>query len=216
MPDLLTEVERFRAWSDTEYDVPPDRRGGEWECDYEFWPDLHAAVLEFAAARPFGSWSAEERQAVLYAIARDNEIEYLGREIRGRHPAAFMALAAAAVGGDEPNARWQLADQLGRLSRAGGEEERVLLAFAADECEYVRRRALGALARLGSPATEELALAAWDRPDEQQEYARMMALWVLHRIGSPHLSGLLDEAERDPRQYLPGYAARVRRGEVDP
>ncbi|MBX9583912.1 MAG: HEAT repeat domain-containing protein [Gemmataceae bacterium] len=216
MSDLLTEVGRFRAWADAEYAVPPDQRGGEWECDYGSWTDLRAAVLAFVAARPFDSWSAEELRAVLYAIARDNEIEYLARQVRSRHPDTFVALAAAAIGGDEPNARWQLAEGLGQLRRAGGEEERLLLALARDGHEYVRRRALGALARLGSPAAEGLALAAWDRPDENQEWARMMALWALHRIESPHLSRLLDEAERDPRQYLPGYAARVRRGEVDP
>lgn len=72
--------------------------------------------------------------------------------------------------------------------------------------------ALGALARLGSPMVEELALEAWHRPDEHQEWARMMALECLHSLGSPHLQPLLAEAERDERQYLRSYAERLRRG----
>ena len=56
-------------------------------------------------------------------------------------------------------------------------------------------------------------MAAWDRPDEDQEWARMMALYCLYKLGSPRLEPLLAEAECDGRQYLRGYAERVRRGE---
>jgi hypothetical protein len=41
----------------------------------------------------------------------------------------------------------------------------------------------------------------------------MMALYCLHKLGSPRLEPLVAEAERDARQYLRGYAERIRRGE---
>ena len=44
MPQLLAEVERFRAWADATR--PPGQRGGEWECDYEKWGDFYDAVLQ--------------------------------------------------------------------------------------------------------------------------------------------------------------------------
>jgi hypothetical protein len=56
--DLMSEVAQFQDWAAA---YPPERRGGEWECDYDQWPNLYDAVLEFVDARPFSSWSAEER-----------------------------------------------------------------------------------------------------------------------------------------------------------
>ena len=213
MAALMLEVARFREWSKA---YPPGARYGEWECDYSHWHDLHNAVLELFRSRPFESWSADELEAVLYAIARDNEIQYLARELREHHAELLIPLAAAATEMGEEALKWQLAEELGQLGQAGGEAERLLLLLARDEGEYVRRRALAALARIGAPATEELALAAWHRPDENQQWARRMALWCLHRIGSPHLAQLLDDAERDERPHLSAYARGLRKGEVEP
>ena len=209
MADLLTEVDRFRGWAGN---YPPGSRSGEWECDYGHWNDLYAAVLNYVAATPPEAWSDEASQAVLYAIARDNECQHLAHEVRLHHPATLVAVARAALCRGEPDAKWQLADELGHLGGDGGEADRLLLILARDEHEYVRRRALGALARVGSPAVERLALEAWHRPDEHQEWARMMALDCLHRIGSPHLEPLLAEAEWDERQHLRDFAKRIRQG----
>lgn len=214
MADLMSEVGRFRAWADDT--CPPNRRFGEWECDYEHWGSLYGAVLAFVATRPFKSWSAEEVRTVLYAIARDNEMQHLAGEIRRGHPDLLAQLTQASIEVGECDDRWQLAEELGQLGRAGGEDERLLLQLARDQREYVRRRALQSLARLGSPAVEELAQEAWHRPDPDQEWARMNALWALHRVGSSRLERLLAEAEQDPRKYLRGYAERLRRGEVEP
>jgi hypothetical protein len=210
--DLLTEVDRFREWAGN---YPPGPRSGEWECDYGHWNDLYVAVLNHVAASLPEAWSDEALQAILYAIARDNECQYLAHEVRLHHSATFIALARAALSRGEPDAKWQLADELGHLGDGGDEAKQLLLSLARDEHEYVRRRALGALARLGSPAVEPLALEAWNRPDEHQEWARMMALDCLHQIGSPHLEPLLAEAERDERQHLRDFAKRSRQGRTD-
>jgi 3-methyladenine DNA glycosylase AlkC len=213
MAELLTEVDRFKKWADA---YPPGPRSGEWECDYPDWEPLYAAVLELLDCRPVAAWSAEETQAVLYALARDNEIQYLAREIRRRHPATLIRLAQEATRTGEPDAKWQLAEELGRLQSDGSQAEQILLQLVRDEDEYVRRRALQALARLGSSAVEELALRAWQRPHEHQQWMRMAVLWSLHRIGSPLLAGLLEDAEKDSRAYLRDFAGRVRQGQVEP
>src|SRR5262249_23050845 len=137
------------------------------------------------------------------------------RVIRERHRELLVPLAWAAIERGERDNRWQLADQLGRAEPADGREE-VLRALLRDEYEYVRRRALGALARIGSPCVQSEAIRAWERPDDDQQWARMMVLWCLHRVGSPMLEQFLAIAERDPREYLRGFAERVRRGEVEP
>ncbi len=218
MADLMAEVGRFRTWAGSD---PPATRSreqtlyhadGEWECDYPHWPELYAAVMEHVAASPPEVWSDEQLQAVLYALARDNEGERLGEEIRLHHPTTLIALAKAALLDGEFEARWQLADQLGQLERDLGEVERLLLTLVRDEDEYVRRCALKSLARIDSPSAEQLALEAWHKPDEHQEWARMMALDCLHRIGSPHLERLLAEAARDERQHLRDFARRIQQG----
>jgi hypothetical protein len=210
---MLTEVEEFRRWAAKEN--PSGDRKGEWECDYPGWDRLYAAVVEFLGSKPFSSWSTAETGGVLYAIARDNEHEYIGRVIREHHGELLASLAWAAVERGERNNRWQLANQLGRTERPQGHEE-VLLVLVRDEDEYVRRRALGALARIGSPCVQSEAVRAWERPGDDQQWSRMMALWCLHRVGSPMLEQLLAIAEQDPREHLRGYAERMRRGEVEP
>jgi hypothetical protein len=94
--NMMTEVGRFRAWADAT--SPPDRRrSGEWECAYEGWGSLRGAILEFVASHPFQPWSPEEVRTVLYAIARDNETEYLAWEIRHRHPDLLAPLTRASI-----------------------------------------------------------------------------------------------------------------------
>jgi hypothetical protein len=206
VPDLMTELERFREWAKT---FPEDRRNGEWECDYGSWGDIYNAVLEFMADHPFDEWSDQELRTVLYAIARDNDIQHLAREVRRRHPELLLPLSQAAIRVGERDDRWQLAAELGELGRADGEEEKLLLIMARDEHEYVRRICLRSLARLGSAAVEALALEAWHREDPDQEHARMMALDCLSVIGSPRLELLLVEAVKDKRKYLAEFARGI-------
>lgn len=208
MSILTVEVGRFRTWADG---YPAARRSGEWECDYEAWPALYDAVLGFVARQPFEAWSEADLRDVLYAIARDNETQHLAREIRERHPELLPPLVRAAMAQGERDDRWQLAVELGHAG--GADAEALLLELAADPHEYVRRMALQSLTHLRSPAAERLALEAWHRPGPDQEWARMMALWSLNELESPRLASLLEDAERDERQYLRGYAERMRRGD---
>lgn len=87
--------------------------------------------------------------------------------------------------------------------------EPLLLQFAHDEDEYVRRQALMALGTLGSPLVEDLAEAAWQTG---HEYQRMAVLAALRDVQSPALDDYLARAESDGRQYLLHYAAKIRAG----
>lgn len=214
MPDLLRAVSNFRQWSKEFADAS---RSIGWELDYdEAWDDLYTAALDFLASKPFQQWSYEEIRDVLFVIARDNDRKRLALTIRNKHPHLLVPLARAALAMGEQDDRWQIAEQLGHLGKSAGEEEAVLLLLVRDEHEYVRRQALCALARIGSCATEAETLLIWERDDPEQQWARMMCLWSLHRVGSSELEMYLAKAESDPREYLRGYAARVRSGKVDP
>lgn len=211
MHDLVREMVRFRAWADA--GIPTDCETCVWEWEYPDWHAFLDAAMHFVQTRPFQGWTPEELDAVLYALARDHEGEVLADECAERGADCLLHLAEAAIAKGECDARWQLATRLGRLEAPPGRAERVLLVLATDDEEYVRRRSIQSLARMGSAATEGLALEAWRRSDGDQEHARMSALWCLRRIGSEQLSRLLVEAERGDQAHLRDYALRLRSGE---
>ncbi|MGO1070649.1 HEAT repeat domain-containing protein [Lysobacter sp. CA199] len=208
MHDLNLETDRFRDWAAA--DAKPQE--GQWECDYDAWPAWHRAVLTCIDEHAGKAWSNEDVEQVLYAIARDNDTQYLAREIRIRQPDTLRFLARAALARGEAQARWQLAVELENVP--GEESEHLLLALATDEDEYVRRRAIRALTAIGARAAEELAWAAWHRADDQQEWSRMSALECLRQLRSPRLAALLAEALRDARPFLRQLAERMRDEEL--
>jgi len=209
---LQEEVDRFRQWADQ---YPLDKRSDWWAEEYPAWAQIDAAVLDYALETPPTSWTPEAINDVLYAVARDDERLALASLLCQRAPAFLYRLAEVALDRGERDATWQLAVQLGKSTLPPAGTEKLLLRIASDADEYVRRHALMVLARLGSAATEEIALAAWHQPHENQQWARMAALWSLHRIQSPRLEELLAQAEIDARPYLSDFAKRMRRGEID-
>src|SRR5438105_2616503 len=111
----MTEITRFREWAKGAYRV--EHPFGEWECSYDSWNGMYGAVLDFTATHPFEEWSDDELRAILYAIARDNESQYISQEIRREHPELLVPLAKAAIRVGERDDRWQLAEELGQLGR---------------------------------------------------------------------------------------------------
>jgi hypothetical protein len=206
MSDLLDQVSRFRQWA-----AAHAVRYGERECEYDAWPSLYGAVTAFLDdPRRAAEWSPAEWDALLYAVARDNETQLLARTLRERGFDLLLFAAQAARHAGEPDAKWQLAAELGHCPPLTAVAEELLLAFANDPAEYVRRRALQSLARLASPHTERIAITEWARPDDAQQWARMNALHALHLIDSPALPPLLAEAELDPRKHLSDFAKHMR------
>lgn len=214
MHDIVGEVARFRAWEAT--GIPPvwEWETCVWEWEYPEWYPFLAASMHFIETRSFEDWTPDELDAVLYALARDHEGEVLAEECAARGAGCLIHLTKAAIAKGETGAKWQLASRLGRLDEHQDRAEQLLLVLATDEEEYVRRRSIMSLARLGSAATERLALDAWRRPAEDQHHARIAALWCLRRIGSEQLSRLLEEAEHGDQVHLRDYARRFRSGEV--
>jgi hypothetical protein len=206
---FLAAVADLHAWVDT---IPPARRNGEWECDYPRWDEL-ASAWRALLATAVPSLEPQLVEAAVFAIARDNELEQMVEALRTSHPEWMHLLAEEALIQEEPDARWQLADALGGGER--GAVESLVLRFANDGDEYVRRRALASLARIGSAETESAAFRAWADGSDAFPWPRMQALWALHRIGSQRLASLLAEAEASSNEHLRRFAARVRIGDVE-
>ena len=192
---MKSEVEKFRLWA---LGYPECHRSGEWECDYENWGDLHKAVLDFLASTQYQNWNRAEIEDLIYAIARDNEIEYLVDEL-SEVPERLLFLSSYALTSEEPDAKWQLAMKLGDLVEFKDKAEELLVKFVEDENEYVSRRALLSLGRLKSSFAESLAERAWNTG---HEYQRIAAMWVLKYVNSEKLASYLEKAEEDGRFYV--------------
>lgn len=193
-------VKRFRGWADT---VPENERSGEWEVNYDDWEEIYKTFpLAIGAVEP-EKWSRELIDTLLYALARDNELLVLKRELEAR-PRCLLALAKVAVDSPEEYARSQLATSLGDASELDHEEaESLLMRYVRDEDEYVSRMALLALGRRKSPQVDAEACRAWETGDE---YQRMAALDVLAAIRSSRLEWYLALARQDGRKYLVNFA----------
>ena len=196
---LRESLERFRRWGDSTFCAG---RFGEWECDYEDWGEIYASVRAVLRTA-IECWDDETKRLLIYAIARDNEAEVISEELTEEQ---LLALAADSICSDERDAKWQLAKQLGRQPDKH-EHEKLLLVFASDRDEYVRRRSLMVLADIGSKHTEHLAIAAWQSGEEYQQMACLYALW---RVNSPVVSHYIQIAEQDSRSYLAAAAQRMR------
>ena len=188
-------IQKFKDWASND---PTAGQNSEWEYYYPHWGQIYDAFANFVKQTDYRRWSLTETQNVLYIIARDNEAEFLIDEIAKQKECLF-ALAEAAINCDEPDAKWQIASRLGRIEDGVEDVEVYLLKFLNDDAEYVRRRALSALAQIGSTQTEAWAEIAWETG---HEYQRMAALHALHQVSSSKLDEFIALAKEDGRRYL--------------
>lgn len=198
---FLFEVARFKTWAAS---LPPGPRHGEWECDYAHWSELRVGFVAFLGEYTPEQWTAEETEAVLYAVARDNEVEIVAGAM-SQFPEHLLAAARASVGSAEPDAKWQLAEVL--TETIPEQAHAILGVLSSDDDEYVRRRVLLLLGRLRSPLVEALVDRAWETGNE---YQRIAALHALHDVGSVRMQEFLSRAEADGRKYLIENARKFR------
>jgi hypothetical protein len=100
MPELHTEVIRFKQWA-----LNHENKSGEWECDYEYWGDLFQSAESVINRCKDGEIPEDLAEDLLYAIARDNECEYL-REFLLDAPLLLSKLAKLVISSHESEAKW--------------------------------------------------------------------------------------------------------------
>lgn len=196
------EIEKFRVWASN---YPLEERSGEWECDYDGWRELTKSFESHLDSHSPDGANDEVVSDLLYVVARDNEMEDLISELVKR-PEWFAFVLPYALVCDEPDARWQFAVGLGSGVLPLGQSEQALLRLVKDQNEYVSRKALQALGRIGSSYAESMCERAWET---NHEYQRIMALWVLKEIGSPKLDTFLARAREDGREYVVSNATQI-------
>ncbi|MBU9580602.1 HEAT repeat domain-containing protein [Ralstonia mannitolilytica] len=198
---LHEEVEKYKAWAASH--MPPQRG-----CDYDQWQSLWGAAIAVLESVPPDEWSERCRADLIFAIARDDEVEWISDQLGGK-PGALLALAGLAIDSSEPDAKWQIAAQLGTLSTHKDKAEEMLLRLVDDTDEYVSRRALLALGALKSQHAEHLAERAWLTG---HEYQRIAALWVLRDVAPSKLPKYLRSADEDGRKFVVENARKCANG----
>lgn len=198
---LERAIQRFKDWASN---YPIAERTGEWECGYPDWAEIYTAFASFVEQNDHRQWSPTDTQNVLYIIARDNEAERLIDEVE-KQEGRLIYIAEAAVKYGERDAKWQIASRLCEAEVDIEVAETHLLEFLKDTDEYVRRRALLALAQTGSRQTEMWANIAWKTG---HEYQRIAALNALHQVSSSRLEEFVELAKQDGRTYLVRNAAK--------
>jgi hypothetical protein len=197
---LFTEIDKFDVWAQSQFDIPQDDIGGEWECNYEHWGNIYKSFEEYIRVTDPDKLTTIEKGRLLYIIARDNEMESLARLLDEKF---LLVLAEYSILNGQRDDKWQLAVQLYKLT----DKEKALSLlekFVNDEEEYVNRRSLMELAKLKSAHVENLAERFWhkDKYGEMEEYQKIAVLHSLKIINSNLLDNYIALAKQSEQTYL--------------
>ena len=196
------EVARFRKWALVRHDLGLTHEN--WLLDYDRWRVLKKSYRALFLSIPFEGWTQLTWDNIIFVLARDNETEELAGCL-AEDLEMLIATAKQVLETDETEAKWQIAAKLGGTTETA-KVEPLLMRFVIDKDEYVSRRALLSLSKIGSKHTETLAVKAWQT---NLEYKRIVALHALHKINSPKLESYLALATSDERPFIVQTASQI-------
>jgi hypothetical protein len=190
------------------------REAEELVCNDSERSRLLAAAWDLVGARRYLDWTEDEISDFLFVCSLDLDDELLpqlgleglsGEELEQAR-LRNVELARQSLKAGSATCRRHFVALLGQADCLDEEIESLLVCFAEDDDECVRRLAVNSLAQLQSQVSETLALKLWHRKDSHQDYSRMMALSVLQTIGSEHFHSLSSEASTGELPVLARYA----------
>ena len=208
---LYREIKAFTLWANNSFpEWDEEHDNGEWEIGV----DNHFDEMVSAAAKVITNISFEDADeflidAMLFAVARDNECEILADELL-KHEGWFTHLAKRSLNSKYINAEWQFAKRVGKIEGC----RKLIYDFIESEHEYISRMALQTMADIDPEKAEEYAILFWNRGKYPQgsyedEYQKIMALHVLHIIGSKMLKEYLNKELLTSYEYLMENAERI-------
>lgn len=204
---IFIEIEKFNNWAQSQFGESQDEIGGEWECNYENWSDIYHSFEDFIATTNPNTLTDNQKNNLLYIIARDNETEYLASILDDNF---LSILTEQSITNGQRDDKWQLAVQLYKL--ADKQKATALLEkLVNDDEEYVNRRALMELAKLNSEKVEYYAEKFWnkDQYGDMEEYQKIAVLQSLHTINSKLLVNYIDLAKQSGQKYLIDFAEKL-------
>lgn len=204
---LFIEINKFDNWAQSQFDLPQDDIGGEWECNYEKWDDIYKPFENFIATIDPKQLTNKQKNRLLYIIARDNESQYLS-SILDDHFLTILTEQSISTGHKDD--KWQLAVQLYKLTDKR-KALKLLEILVNDENEYVNRRALMELAKLKSEKVEFYAEKFWfkNKYGQMEEYQKIAVLYSLKTINSKLLDRYIKLAKQSEYPYLVENAIKI-------
>lgn len=204
---LFTEIDKFDKWAQSQFDIPQDDIGGEWECNYDNWESIYETFETFIKATDPNKLTSTEKERLLYIIARDNEMENLSRLLDEQF---LIVLSEYSISYGHRDDKWQLAVQLHKLADRA-KAISLLDMLVNDEEEYVNRRSLMELAKLQSDKVEYYAEQFWnkDKYADMEEYQKIAVLHSLNIINSKLLDNYITLAKQSGQTYLMQNAIQI-------
>lgn len=160
------------------------------------WQDLWSATTEAIVACQNDSISDSDTEELLYILGRDNECEYVRKELIP-YPKLISKLAHRAIESDDTDAKWQIAITIADAQLPDAAD--LIRPFLHDTDEYIRRRALMVFAAFAPKEAEAIAIK---NLSDAYEYTRIAALHVLHTVKSSSLDASLDRLASDSNTYV--------------
>ena len=154
-------------------DYSKNRGKGEWEGLYPGWNELEKAIDE-TIEKLNERFDHKTAELLIQALAIDNEAEGVLEKIEERlqNKKGFIELVIKL---NQPEAKWQIADLLGRVNLEKREEILSNL-ITEDKDNYVKRRALLSLNLINHSLAVQLAVGFADNEDE---YLKMVATEII-------------------------------------
>ncbi|MFD2247276.1 HEAT repeat domain-containing protein [Pontibacter ruber] len=160
---LETELAKFWDWANMTPDTYTEERGlGEWEIDYPGWDELYKAadlVIELLNKE----FNHDLAQQLVFVLAIDNESETILQKVDDKLESK-LRFVKKALNSNQPQARWQMAELLGRTEVEDREKLLVNL-INRDKDKYVIRRALMSLEKVNHTKAAEFAKSYLKDPD---------------------------------------------------
>ena len=209
MNQLFIEIDKFDQWAKAQFNIPQDEIGGEWECNYDNWTGIYQAFEKFLAITSAESLTQNQKERILYIIARDNDAGYLAGIL---NEPFLIELTEQAINNGSRDNKWQLAIQLYKLSDRQKALD-FLEQLVNDNEEYVTRRALMELAKLKSEKVEFYAEKFWhkDKYGKMEEYQKIAVLHALKTVNSKYLHQYIELALQSGQKYLIENAEQIQR-----
>jgi len=194
------ELNKFWIWSNqTVYEYAKlgwKKKQEEWE--YQNWDILMKLTQDAIEAIANGEKNKELVDCILETMALDNEDEMVLDECEEKlHNNNLLYLSSIAILHDQSEARWQVAELLGRCKNEN--VTGLLIKLIDDENKYVQRRALLSLSRVNQFETERICLNMLNDADD---YLRLVALRMLREAKSELLTKAIDILKNDTFEFI--------------
>lgn len=219
--ELNHEVEKFKTWISQNFSLKQINEGTIDDAGYPEWNEVENLLQRIFEEIDFKSLNDLHLCDIIYIIARNWDVgtvlSWLTEDSKfsqiGMKEEQFLIIAEYGANSPEWDARFQIAGLLYRVSSTKKVKAIELsLKYYEDKVEFVRRRFLSSLFKLGYSKMHDLLEKSWLN---NEEYERMFCLDLWREINMEKYNFYLNESLNDERAALREYAESLNKGIVN-